>query len=296
MSPPINVNNVVGVGEVTKSLVYGLKNSYKNISIQEYSYQASMNVKGYKYLVDSCLKDNSEYISIFADDYVVPNNWFDIVNDEISEHSPDYLTPSTTFVAQSNLLGLVKWKNFPKLDYVLSDDKKIGVKSGVNSDIVEEMSAPSRKLKTIPFVGPVCFETTVFKKRVLQRVAICTNYYSTFYNIDLFIRIKAADFQGVLSRKAFIFHYGKGATKAVYLAGDEKFDSSPAYEFLMRDIELFNKRNKRNIKKWWGGDKPVRNIEYRYYEIYLIILLCNLKSFFKKRIVCGKKILESVLH
>jgi hypothetical protein len=296
MSPPLNSNNIVGVGKITRNFVYGLKDGFPNISIEEYSYRASMMVKGYKKLVDCCLKDDSEYVSIFADDYVVPNNWFDIIDAEILEHAPDYLTPSTTFVAQTNLLVPIKWECFPKLDYVFSGDDKIGVRAGIDSGIVEKMGLSFRKFKTIPFVGPVCFETTVYKKCVLQSVAICTDYYSIFYNIDLFIRIKAANFRGVLSRKSFVFHYGKGATSAVYLAGDEKFDSSPAYKFLIGDIELFNKRNGANIKKWWSGNKPRRNKEYGYYEIHLVILLCNLKSFIKRGVLYGKKLLGLFLQ
>lgn len=291
MSSPLGENSAPGVGHATKNLVNNLRGSYKNISIHEYSYKKSMNVKGYALLVECCLIDCADYISIFADDYVVPKNWFYIVNSEISKHTPDYLTPSTTFVAQTNLLVPIKWNSFPNINYVVSDGVRIGVKSGVDSDTVESMAIPAKRCKTIVFTGPVCFETTVFKANVLIKVRLCSEYYSLFYNIDLFLRIKAAGFKGVLSRKSFVFHYGKGATKAVYSSGDEKYDSSPAYRFLLNDIDLFNRRNGTNIKKWWEGDKPVRNTEYSYLHTQLLVIFYNLMSYVKKGVICGKRIL-----
>lgn len=280
-----------GVGSSTKNLVYNLSaNSNINLEVCSHVYNNSMSV-GYNYLFKRLhSKYDPEYITIFADDYILPVSWFNIIQREILRNKIDYLIPSTSFVAQHNLLVPFKISNSWNLNYIEGTNKCIGVTSGVSIRDVELISRNSQMFSTIKHVGPPSFETTVFSKKILDKIGyLCEDYFFLFFNSEYFIKVKNAGFKGAISRKSFVFHYGKGGTKSVFkLTGDEKFSGSPFESKLISDINLYNFRNNKRIKKWWA-DRPKAvatpsNI-YVYIILYYNNALALLKGTFIEKII-----------
>ncbi len=244
-----------GVGPETEKIVSStLEYSNINYTIISKKYNNSMAV-GYNILFKSLYKDKVKYISILADDYIMPSEWFNIVYTEFqTDKTIDYIIPSTTFVAQKNLLVPLKVKENWTLNYVGNDGEYIGVSKGITLSDVNHISSSCQKFSYIKHVGPPSFETSIFKYETVKKYGfLCEDYYLLFFNSEYFIRMKAGNGRGIISRKSFIFHYGKGGTKAIFKdTGDEKYKDSPMEKYLLSDIRLFNTRNNRNIEVWWN--------------------------------------------
>jgi hypothetical protein len=259
MSEPLG-QNIPGTGPETLKRLNDLASSAQaSVKIEPHSYRDSMNVKGYNFILKRLFADESnDFISVFADDYIVPRDWFDVAFDELSKHTKaDFLIPATSFVAQANLLVPLTIKKHWQLN--TEGEVVFGVTTGVTFEDVEEIARSCRSYPTIRFMPPPSFETAVFRRAFLEKHGFLhEDYYSLFYNTEYFDRALASGFTGVTSRRAFVFHHGKGATKAVFKQGDEKFSKSPAERYLLNDIEIYNRRNNRDIKPWWTSGSPVR--------------------------------------
>lgn len=87
-------------------------------------------------------------------------------------------------------------------------------------------------------------------KNHLERITTCIN--------SLINAMIKSGVLGYISRKSFVFHYGKGGTSSLYKkTGDEKFSGSPVEKNLISDVDLYNKRNNTNAGYWWK--KPATN-------------------------------------
>jgi hypothetical protein len=94
----------------------------------------------------------------------------------------------------------------------------------------------------------------VFKRELIDQVGYIEDEYTQlFYDNDYFLKIYNRGFKGHIAKNCFIFHYGKGGTKAYYKeTADEKFIDSPVDDLLQQDIEIWNKRTGQNVKPWWS--------------------------------------------
>ncbi|WP_290917594.1 hypothetical protein [Halodesulfovibrio sp.] len=247
---------IPGVGPVTEALVKKLAKKHEFITVESYSYSESMMVKGYNYILKKLHKSKKySYASVFADDYIVPIDWFNTVIEEFCLFKDaDFVMPSTSFVTHKNLLvPLGKHANW---DYDVREETVVGVKSGVEQKHITDLAARFKTWRTIKYVHSPSFETTVFTADCLSRFGyLCDEYYSVFYNTEYFRNLVHRRANGYISRRAFVFHYGKGGTAALYKdKGDEKYEGSPAEEFLKRDVALFNLRNNEQVGFWWKNE------------------------------------------
>lgn len=273
-----------GVGVKTKATVYNLVKQFECCRIDEISYEDSMNVKGYVSLMKSLgLWLDYKYLTIFADDYIVPIDWFDTVWAEFKVNKNiDFILPSTCFVAQQNLIFPTKiGKKWVKNT---AFDALVGIDSGVTFEDVDKISKVAKYFPSIPYFPPCTFETAVFKREVIDTVGYpCEEYYSILYNTDYFECILSLNYYGVISRKSFVFHHGKGATRVVFKNGDEKYSGSPVECRLISDINLYNARRGKSLKQWWSDSskKPVyigkRNVLYEF----AILLKYYLRKYFR---------------
>ncbi len=211
-------------------------------------------VYGYDFLLRGW-KDQTEArrVVIFADDYILPRGWFSVVNREFSKRpDADFIMPSTCFVAQKNLLVPMKLPAHWEL-HRSETGEPIGAKTGVTIDDVDRISRKAGLLPTIRFVGPPSFETTVFTRAFLERFGtLHTEYYSMLYDFDYIVGAVTKGAVGYISRKAFVFHHGKGGTAAAYKATrDEKYKGSPVEEKLAHDVDLYNRRNNAKVPYFW---------------------------------------------
>lgn len=244
--------NLTGVGKQTKDLIYDLTKKYNFIEVHSLSHENSM-VKGYSYLLKHIHQNtNADYLSVFADDYIVPENWIDTILDEFSVYkSVDFIMPSTSYVTHKNLL--VPFDEFDSWEIDIRAGRKVGVKRGVKIEEINAIATGFRKLRTIRYIPSASFETTVFTRNCIDKTGyICEDYYSIFWNTEYFQQLIKNGARGYISRKAFVFHYGKGGTTSLYQeTGDEKYKGSPVEKNLINDVQLYNKRNNAHIGYWW---------------------------------------------
>lgn len=250
--------SVVGVGEKTKNLILSLQSLY-NFEIIYYN-GVNANSRGYNLLLKhGHQKTDAKFITIFADDYIMPSFWYDLMFLNFKHHKNSFfMMSSTCFVAQDNLRYEIDYH--PDWDVRVAekgDHKKWGVKTiygGVQIDHINEIAKKFVNYPIIPFYNPPSFETTVFKRELIDRVGyIHGEYFSCFYDNDYFNLIYQQGLSGHIAKNCFIFHYGKGGTKALYSeTADEKFIGSPVEHQLNSDVSIWNERWNQKVKPWWG--------------------------------------------
>ncbi|HHP0449472.1 TPA: hypothetical protein ACRZZH_002295 [Vibrio harveyi] len=273
----------IGLGQRTKAL---LEEYSRSTHVLYKSWSKSMNVKGYNILLKKMYNDGADYISVFADDYIVPIDWFSSVSKEFKENI-DFVMPATTFVAQTKLLVPFSIKKNWKLNY--RGDDLLGVTSGVQFEDVDSLARKCRFYPTIKYFPAPSFETTVFSRRFIDiKGFLCDDYYSLFYNHDFFHDLKKNALNGVISRKSFVFHHGKGGTNALYKKeGDEKFVGSPVESFLRSDVDLFNSRTSSNIEYWWeSSTTPPHRKMPTGLSAFSLVIMYSAYSFWKS--LCPK--------
>lgn len=277
-----------GVGEKTKKLVNNIiKDTFLDLKILSKSYNNSM-ARGYNYLLKYFHKETDvDKICVYADDYIIPKKWVDIILDEFNKFSDaDFIMPSTTFVAQKNLFVPFKIPTHWEKNEI-ANGNVLGISNGVKIYDIDYISERLNSQRTIRYFAPPSFETTVFTRNFVDRYGyLCGDYYSLFFNREYFERSISRGAKGYISRKSFVFHYGKGGTKALYKeTGDEKFAGSPVEINLINDVDLYNKRNNTNIAYWWrnqpNGQAPVIKIPCNF-KIRLFVLKYNLLDFIRR--------------
>lgn len=272
--------NLYGIGNKTKELVFGY-NKYDFINIVEDCWNNSMCI-GYNKLFKSLHSDKSvDFISIFADDYIVPTNWVNIIVSEFKENNADFIMPSTSYVTHKNLLVPFKEPKHWNLD--IRDNIKVGVKNGVNIDDINNISDSLQNLKTIDYMPTASFESTIFKREILDKFGYLDDrYFSLFWNQEYITKLFMNGVKGKISRKAFVFHYGKGGTTALFnKIGDEKHENSPFEKYLKSDVDLYNQKNCNKVSYWWldktNSSKKEKALEFN--DIVKLIDFYNNKSF-----------------
>ncbi len=251
--------NKNGVGDKTKNAITAIAKQYDFVEILSIKYKDSMNVKGYNFLLKHIHqhKNNFKFVSVFADDYVVPNNWIDIVFDEFLVHpKADFIMPSTSYVTHKNLL--VPFDDLKHWDLDIRNGVRVGVKKNATIEDINKISLSLSNFRTIKYTPSASFETTIFDRNCLDKIGyLHEQYFSVFWNTEYFKRMIKSGVLGYISRKCFVFHYGKGGTTSLYKkTGDEKFSGSPVEKNLISDVDLYNKRNNKNIGYWWKTLKP----------------------------------------
>lgn len=251
--------NKNGVGEKTKNTITGIAKKYDFVEIMSISCENSM-AKGYNFILKHIHqhKNRFKFLSVFADDYIVSNNWIDIVFNEFLAHpKADFIMPSTSYVTHKNLL--VPFDDFKHWDLDIRDGVRVGVKKNVAIEDINKISLSMNNFKTIKYTPSPSFETTVFDRNCLDKIGyLHEQYFSIFWNTEYFKRMIKSGVLGYISRKSFVFHYGKGGTSSLYKkTGDEKFSGSPVEKNLISDVDLYNKRNNTNAGYWWK--KPATN-------------------------------------
>lgn len=249
---------VNGTGTKTDNLVSDLKQKY-NFSILEYQGVNACS-HGYNFLLKyGHQKTDAKYIVIFADDYIMPNFWYDLMSINFKYHkNASFIMPATSFVAQSNLKYNIDL--MPEWDVRVAekgDHKRLNIKTiygGVKIEHINNIAKQFVNNKNIPFYEPPSFETTAFKRELIDTVGyIHEEYFSCFYDNDYFKMIENKGLTGYIAKNCFIFHYGKGATKALYKeTADEKYEESPVVEQLKSDVLVWNRRWHKNVTPWWG--------------------------------------------
>ena len=254
---------ISGVGTKTKDMIkYICKDA--GIKTKEYREEiSSACARGYNdLLIYGYNNTDAEKIVIFADDYIMPSFWFDMMSLNFDKNpEASFVMPITSYVSQDNLR--VNIENHPNWDVRVApkgDHKKWNYQTiygGVEIEHIEEISKKFIYDGVVGYLDPPSFETTMFKRELIEKVGfIHEEYFSCFYDSDYFNMIKSKGLKGVIARNCFIFHYGKGATKALYKeTADEKYKNSPVEKLLLKDIEVWNKRNNQNVKPWWGEKK-----------------------------------------
>jgi len=249
---------IVGVGEKTREEIKEICN-LNEIEIIEYN-GINANSRGYSMLLeDGKNNTDSRKVVVFADDYIVPFFWFDIMEKNF-EFNKDisFITPITSFVAQENLRVMIE--NHPSWDIRVAekgDHKRWDYQTiygGVEISHIDNIAKKFVYNGTTPWTEPPSFETTVFKRELLLEVGeIHPEYHSCFYDSDYFKMIAKKSFKGLIAKNCFTFHYGKGGTKSFYKeTADEKYINSPVEGQLNKDIEIWNRRWNQNVKPWWG--------------------------------------------
>jgi hypothetical protein len=255
----IGDRKINGIGEQTETLIQNLNKKY-SFDILDYV-GTNANSRGYSKLMEyGFTNTDAKKIVIFADDYIMPYFWFDLMEKNFDAMpNAAFMTPATCYVAQDNLRYEIQ--NYPEWDIRVAekgDHKKWNFQTiygGVEIEHINEIAKTFVSNGIIPYCDPPSFETTVFKRSLIKEVGfIHEEYYSCFYDNDYFNMIKDKSFVGYIAKNCFIFHYGKGGTKALYKeTADEKFKESPVHHQLISDLEIWNKRWKQNIKPWWGS-------------------------------------------
>ena len=190
----------------------------------------------------------------------MPNFWYDVINFNF-KHTRDasFMVPATCFVSQNNLRYDIEY--MPEWDVRVAnkgDHKKWGYKTiygGVKIDHINSIARQFVNNGVVPYCDPPSFETTVFKRELIDTVGyIHEEYFCCFYDSDYFKKIQQKKLKGYIAKNCFIFHYGKGGTKALYKeTADEKYKESPVEQQLLNDVSVWNKRWRQNVKPWWGN-------------------------------------------
>ena len=259
-----------GVGKQTEDKVKELlKSSDTEYSLGAAQFPDSMNVAAYHRLQQELHKeDRCHKVVVFADDYIVPCNWIETVFAEFGQHKyADFLTPSSVFIPQKDILVPLELK--PEWKLVKQEGRIVGIASGVSMEDVNRMARSHKNKKTIMHMkGRNSFETTVFTDRFLELNGYVHPYYfSIYYNHEYFKRAKNLRNKaiGIISRRSFVFHYGKGGTASLHQkTRDEKYRGSPVEKYLMHDVDMYNKRNAKNVGYFWQKpmNKKKKNISF----------------------------------
>ena len=266
LSSPIGLK-VDGVGPITRNWL----DNNKSILKHEIVYTNSMMVKGYNELLKIEYNDNCDYISVFADDYIMPNDWFNIILQKFKDNIK-FVMSSTTFVAQKNLL--IPFRIRKKWELNRRNNLIMGVNRFVTIEDINIISKKIRFLNDIKYIESPSFESTLFHRSIMNEIGFLdTNYYSLFFNFDYFRRItKHFGNVGIISGNSFVFHYGKGGTKALYKKeGDEKHKDSPVESYLISDVERYNKQYGSNVDYFWRNPNISKNKNSYFYGWYNII-------------------------
>jgi len=263
-----NEQELLGVGPKTIKLIEILKNQYNFDIIEHCGINACS--RGYNMLLQYGHKNtDAEKLVIFADDYIMPNFWFDLMELNFKIRSDAYfIMPATCFVAQENLRYDIGFH--PDWDVRVAekgDHKKWNVKTiygGVKIEHINEIAKQFVNNGLVDYYDPPSFETTIFKRKLIDIVGfIHDEYYSCFYDNDYFKLITNQNLKGYIAKNCFIFHYGKGATKALYKeTADEKYEESPVLSQLLSDINTWNTRWNQNVKPWWGKKMSFKDLYY----------------------------------
>ena len=272
----IGDDKLCGTGPKTTALVNKLlKQAQCDVSITKRKTPKSLCANHYSYLQEFLHKNKKcNKVVVFADDYIIPSNWLNIIFNEFNRYKDaDFIMPSTGYVPHNNLL--VPFDVKPSWNCYDIEGWTVGIHGGVSIKDVEEIAQKQALKKTIKYIPPPSFETTVFTDSFLNRFGyVHKNYFSIFYNMEYFDIACANGAKGYISRKSFIFHYGKGGTAARYKSRDEKYKGSPAEKYLLNDIKLYNKRNGANITPWWSAKsgKPAVGKQLSNKEIEALIM------------------------
>lgn len=286
--------NIEGVGRQTRHTVTELlKSSATDNRLVAAQFPNSMDVAPYHRLqTELHRKDKCKKVVVFADDYIIPHSWIETVFTEFRRHKhAEFLTPASIFVPQQDLLVPVELK--PKWKVVKQDGRVVGIAGGVSGEDVENIAMEHKNKKAIRHFNGNSFETTVWTDLFLSHYGyIYPHYFSIWYNNEYFDRAKHSGARGIISYSCFVFHYGKGGTSALYReTRDEKYEGSPAEKYLIRDVDMYNKRNAQHIGYWWQQPTYKRNknipfsdlnkiIEKRIKKNYWRSFLYNIKDLF----------------
>lgn len=247
---------IIGVGNETKRKIEAL---CSDIEILEYKKTNSCS-KGYSMLLEhGKIKTDANKIVIFADDYIIPFFWFDLMDINFKNNqNVTFITPITSFVSQDNLR--VNINNHPDWDIRISnkgDHKRWNYQTiygGVELKHIDDISKKFVENGTVKWTGPPSFETTIFDRKLLEVVGpIHDEYFFCFYDNDYFKIIQQKGFKGLIAKNCFAFHYGKGGTKSLFKeTADEKYKNSPVEHKLLSDVKVWNRRWGEFVKPWWG--------------------------------------------
>ncbi len=258
---------LLGVGRETERTVRQLlRSSDAQYSLMAAKFPDSMIVAPYHRLQQEMHKrDRCHKVVVFADDYIVPYSWIETVFAEFRRYKyADFLTPSSVFIPQKDALVPLELK--PEWKLAKQGERIVGVASGVSMEDVNRMARSHKDRKTIMHYRANSFETTVFTDRFLELNGhVHPHYFSIFYNHEYFQRAKRNKAVGVVSRRSFVFHYGKGGTASLYQeTRNEKYKGSPVEKFLIRDMHLYNERNAKNADYFWQKpmNKKAENISF----------------------------------
>jgi len=251
-------NGSLGVGPRTQKLVDTLQDKY-GFQVRDYTEENSC-ARGYRNLLSYGHQTDAPYVAVFADDYIIPSFWFDTMVKNFNQvKDASFMVASTCNVAQTHLIN--SFTPHPSWDIRVAskgDHNRLKYETtyaGVEIEHIETIAASFLNQGIVPFSPPPSFETTVFKKELLDSVGyIRPEYYSIFYDTDYFDTICRSGAKGYIAKNCFAFHYGKGGTKALYKdTADEKYANSPYENKLLSDLEFWNKRSGNNIQPWWGS-------------------------------------------
>ena len=263
MSPVLGTDNpnTVGVGDKTRALITKLSTQY-NLPIHNYTGDNGA-AKGYRFIQEYLYtKTKGKNIVVFADDYIMPTEWFDKMMDNMDKHPEfSFMVPSTSFVCQEQLTEDIEIDYHPDWDVRVApkgDHKKWGYKTiygGVTVDHINDLYKKHAHLPVIQFWGAPSFETTIFNREYMDEIGLIhERYYSQWYDNDYFMLGFNKGKIGGIAKNAFIFHYGKGGTKALYKdTADQKYQESPVIHFMENDIKVWNERWGQNRESQWGS-------------------------------------------
>ena len=248
----------VAVGPKTLELVSDLQDQH-SFQVRNYTEENSCS-RGYRNILSyGHTKTSAEYIVVFADDYIIPSFWFDkMVENFKNNEDASFMVASTCNVAQSNLINI--FTPHPSWDVRVAeqgDHDRLNYETtyaGVEIEHIESIASSFLDYEIIPWSPPPSFETTVFKRNLLDEVGyILPDYYAIFYDTDYFNSIHESGAKGYIAKNCFAFHYGKGGTKSLYKkTADEKYVNSPYEDKLLSDINLWNSRSGNGVTPWWG--------------------------------------------
>ena len=254
----IKNENLIGVGPKTQKM---LEEKIEKFDLEKLEYTGRNScAQGYNHILKHGHKNTeAQKICVLADDYIMPYFWFDIMDRNFqNHHTTSFIMPCTSFVSQQNLKVDIEYHKdwdvrVAEKGYQNTTQYKT-IFGGVKQDHVDKIAINCLTDSVIPYTDPPSFETTVFKRELIDKVGYIEDDYSQiFYDNDYFIKIQNSGLKGKIAKNCFIFHYGKGGTKSYYQeTADEKYVDSPVQDLLLQDIKIWNKRTGQNVKPWWG--------------------------------------------
>ena len=257
----IENSNITGVGQKTKQSIASFlneKNISENVKVHKFSRENSC-AKGYNSILKyGFQKTSAKKISVFADDYILPTSFFNIMDENFRKNNVDFIVPSTTFVSQENLkINIDFHKDWDVRIASSGDQNRLNYKTiygGVKIEHIDKINSSLVNLGVVDFSPPPSFETTFFTRNLVEKIGfIVDEYYSCFYDNDYFRMIGRQRLKGKIAKNCLAFHYGKGGTKSYHKeTADEKYKGSPVEDKITNDVKVWNKRWGENVKPWWG--------------------------------------------